>query len=124
VGRDFNCQYNPLESLEGCPKEVGRNFIHSSTFSEDEIRAVCNVKGKVENVGGYSAKNNPGGIQDKNKEFSVVDEPKGRTDFGYNQWKLGLRANPDIVKGDPRLNEYIFNKKFNLKEFFFNKKSH
>jgi hypothetical protein len=43
----FNCSENPLTSLEGCPREVGGNFIHSSEFTEDEILAVCNVKGQI-----------------------------------------------------------------------------
>jgi hypothetical protein len=37
-----------LKSLEGFPKEVGGNvMIHSSDFTEADIRAICNVKGKV-----------------------------------------------------------------------------
>ncbi len=53
----FNVGENPLESLEGCPKKVGGNFIcypqdsykdeSLQTFTEEQIRAVCDVRGDV-----------------------------------------------------------------------------
>ncbi|HQL66769.1 MAG TPA: hypothetical protein PK151_04400 [Caldisericia bacterium] len=46
----FDCSYNQLTSLEGCPKYVGGDFdIRNDTkqFTEEEVRAVCDVKGKV-----------------------------------------------------------------------------
>lgn len=53
----FNVGENPLESLEGCPQKVGGNFIcypqgsskdySLQTFTEEQIRAVCDVRGDV-----------------------------------------------------------------------------
>jgi hypothetical protein len=46
----LNCEANPLRTLEGFPKEIGGNLYHSSKFTEDQIRAVCNVKGQIINT--------------------------------------------------------------------------
>jgi len=46
----FICYENKLTSLEGCPKKVGGDFdIRDNTrkFTEEEVRAVCNVGGRV-----------------------------------------------------------------------------
>jgi len=46
----FWCSYNKLTSLEGCPKKVGEDFyirVNPRKFTEEEVRAVCDVKGKV-----------------------------------------------------------------------------
>ena len=50
IGGDFYCSNNKLTSLDGCPKYVGKDFYcykNSLKFTEEQIRAVCNVKGKV-----------------------------------------------------------------------------
>lgn len=50
VGGSFWCDKNELISLKGAPKEVGGNFYISDNariFTEEEVRAVCDVKGKV-----------------------------------------------------------------------------
>jgi hypothetical protein len=53
VGGDFECKFNPILSLEGAPKEVIGNLTLISylktgrRFTEEEVRAVCNVKGNV-----------------------------------------------------------------------------
>jgi len=50
VGRNFICSSNKLTSLEGAPKTVGENFYcdnNSVQFTEKDIRAVCNVKGRI-----------------------------------------------------------------------------
>jgi len=50
VDGHFNCSDNKLESLTGAPDKVGGNFYcHGNTkqFTEAEVRAVCDVKGKV-----------------------------------------------------------------------------
>lgn len=57
VRHTFNVGENPLESLEGCPKRVDGNFIcypqgsekdnSLQTFTEEQIRSVCDVRGKV-----------------------------------------------------------------------------
>ena len=71
VGGNFNCSYNELTSLEGAPKTVGENFgcsfnkltslagapkivggdfyCHNNDvkFTEEQVRAVCDVKGKI-----------------------------------------------------------------------------
>ena len=50
VGVDFDCSYNNLTSLKGAPKSVGRDFYcidNPVQFTEDQVRAVCNVKGKI-----------------------------------------------------------------------------
>lgn len=50
VGGGFMCSFNLLTSLEGAPKEVGGHFICKSNihkFTEREVRAVCNVHGRV-----------------------------------------------------------------------------
>jgi hypothetical protein len=49
VGYDFDCSSNiELTSLSGAPKFVGRNFYSlRNSFTEEQIRAVCDVKGKV-----------------------------------------------------------------------------
>jgi len=71
VGGNFNCSYNELTSLEGAPKTVGENFgcsynkltsldgaptivykdfycrNNNVQFTEAQVRAVCDVKGKI-----------------------------------------------------------------------------
>ncbi len=49
VGNNFDCSSNyKLTSLEGAPKFVGGNFYClRNSFTEEQIRAVCDVKGKV-----------------------------------------------------------------------------
>jgi hypothetical protein len=71
IGRDFYCDNNLLTTLAGAPTSVGRNFICSGNnltslagapktvggffdcrgnpvrFTEEQVRAVCNVKGEV-----------------------------------------------------------------------------
>lgn len=57
VRLSFSVGENPLESLEGCPKVVGGDFIcypkgsekdrSLQTFTEEQIRAVCDVRGRV-----------------------------------------------------------------------------
>ena len=51
VDGDFWCNDNPkLTSLKGAPKTVVKNFYIQNTgrqFTEEEVRAVCDVKGKV-----------------------------------------------------------------------------
>jgi hypothetical protein len=47
---NFYCSYNNLTSLEGAPQKVDRHFIcHSNDvkFTEEQVRAVCDVKGNV-----------------------------------------------------------------------------
>jgi hypothetical protein len=55
----FDCSNNILTSLEGCPTSVGGNFTYyhfnedgkrlevRAKFTEEDIRAVCDVKGSV-----------------------------------------------------------------------------
>lgn len=52
VGGHFYCGMNNLETLEGAPKSVGANFIcphqeNGKVFTEEEVRAVCDVNGAV-----------------------------------------------------------------------------
>ena len=50
VGGDFWCSYNLLTTLEGAPKVVGKDFYcgkNPGKFTEEQVRAVCDVKGKV-----------------------------------------------------------------------------
>ena len=50
VGYRFDCSDNHLTSLEGCPKEITENFICSENpglFTEEDVRAVCKVGGKI-----------------------------------------------------------------------------
>lgn len=51
VDFDFNCSGNKLLSLEGCPEYVGGNFEcydnDGIEFTEEQIRAVCDVGGRV-----------------------------------------------------------------------------
>jgi hypothetical protein len=50
VGGDFYCRNNNLTSLEGAPQKVGGDFDcsrNSKEFTEEEVRAVCDVGGKV-----------------------------------------------------------------------------
>ena len=50
VGVDFDCSRNKLTSLEGAPEKVGGDFYcygNKRKFTEAEVRAVCNVQGKV-----------------------------------------------------------------------------
>ena len=50
VGDDFDCSYNDLTSLAGAPKTVGGFFDSTDNpvkFTEEQVRAVCDVKGKV-----------------------------------------------------------------------------
>ena len=50
VGKDFYCGNNFLTSLRGAPKTVGGDFVcHSNLgiFTEEQVRAVCDVKGNV-----------------------------------------------------------------------------
>ena len=46
----FGCSSNFLKSLEGAPKFVGEDFMcrfNPGKFTEKDIRAVCDVKGRV-----------------------------------------------------------------------------
>jgi hypothetical protein len=48
----FICELNDLTSLEGAPKKIGGDFVGLSQknghkFTEEEVRAVCDVKGNV-----------------------------------------------------------------------------
>ena len=46
INGDFNCSYNNLTSLEGCPKEVGGNFYcHYSNLTS--------LEGRPKEVGGF-----------------------------------------------------------------------
>ena len=50
VGRDFFCGVNNLTSLDGAPTYVGGSFScgnNSVQFTEEQVRAVCDVKKKV-----------------------------------------------------------------------------
>jgi len=50
VGKDFFCYNNQLVSLEGAPGYVGEDFYCWNTakkFTEEEVRKVVDVKGKV-----------------------------------------------------------------------------
>ena len=50
VGKDFYCGNNFLTSLRGAPKTVGGDFVcHSNLgiFTKEQVRAVCDVKGKI-----------------------------------------------------------------------------
>jgi hypothetical protein len=54
VGNNFFCNYNNLTSLQGAPKEVGGNFggnffcdYNKVKFTEDEVRLVSNVRGRI-----------------------------------------------------------------------------
>ena len=50
VNGNFYCSWNKLTSLKGAPQKVDRHFIcHSNDvkFTEEQVRAVCDVKGDV-----------------------------------------------------------------------------
>lgn len=50
IRKDFYCNNNQLTSLEGAPKEVGESFDcrnNKVSFTENDVRRVCNVKGVV-----------------------------------------------------------------------------
>ena len=54
VGGDFYCSNNNLTSLEGAPETVRGDFWckhnpgpNGDGFTEDDIRAVCDVKGEI-----------------------------------------------------------------------------
>jgi hypothetical protein len=47
---NFDCYDNELTSLKGAPRSVGGNFYcndNKKQFTEEEVRAVCKVGGKV-----------------------------------------------------------------------------
>ena len=53
VGGSFYCSFNYLTSLEGAPKFVGGVFscgFNEIKFTEQQVRAVCNVKGDIYGV--------------------------------------------------------------------------
>jgi len=50
VGGDFYCYNNELKSLFGAPETVGGDFYcynNTDNFTEEQVRAVCDVKGEV-----------------------------------------------------------------------------
>ena len=50
VGGSFYCSFNNLKSLTGAPKFVGGVFscgFNEIKFTEEQVRAVCNVKGDI-----------------------------------------------------------------------------
>ena len=50
VGGTFSCSRNNLTDLEGAPKSVGGKFYcdhNKKKFTEEEVRAVCNVEGDI-----------------------------------------------------------------------------
>jgi len=53
VGGSFYCSFNNLTSLTGAPKSVGGVFscgFNEIKFTEEQVRAVCNVKGDIYGV--------------------------------------------------------------------------
>ena len=47
---NFDCSFNNLTSLAGAPKTVGGDFscgFNDIKFTEEQVRAVCDVKGKI-----------------------------------------------------------------------------
>jgi hypothetical protein len=53
VGGSFYCSFNYLTSLTGAPKFVGGAFscgFNEIKFTEEQVRAVCNVKGDIYGV--------------------------------------------------------------------------
>ena len=52
VNGSFSCILNKITSLEGCPKKVNGDFYCSNNkveFTEEEIKKVCKVRGKIYN---------------------------------------------------------------------------
>ena len=50
VNGNFYCSWNKLTTLKGAPQKVDRHFIcHSNDvkFTEEQVRAVCEVKGHI-----------------------------------------------------------------------------
>ena len=50
VGGSFYCSWNNLTSLTGAPKTVDKDFscgFNDVKFTEEQVRAVCNVKGDI-----------------------------------------------------------------------------
>ena len=50
VGGYFWCSHNQLTSLDGCPKTVNGDFRcahNKKKFTREEVKKVCNVKGKI-----------------------------------------------------------------------------
>ena len=50
LGGNFYCDYNKLTTLKGAPKEIGGEFKcnkNSTQFTEDDVRKVCDVGGKI-----------------------------------------------------------------------------
>jgi len=50
IGNDFSCTDNELTSLDGCPKKVGNSFWcrnNSKKFTKEEVKELCEVKGAV-----------------------------------------------------------------------------
>ncbi len=50
VGGTFYCENNKLTSLDGATEYVGGSFYcrnNTVQFTEDQVRAVCDVKGKI-----------------------------------------------------------------------------
>ena len=50
VGGSFLCHNNKLDSLVGAPTSVGESFFcrdNDVKFTEEQVRAVCDVKGKI-----------------------------------------------------------------------------
>lgn len=50
VKGDFMVDGNKLEDIDGCPEEVGGDFYikkNNKKFTVDEIKAVCNVGGRI-----------------------------------------------------------------------------
>jgi len=50
VGGDFYCYDNELKSLFGAPETVGGDFYcynNPGNFTKEQVRAVCDVKGKI-----------------------------------------------------------------------------
>jgi hypothetical protein len=71
VGYHFDCSENELITLEGAPKEVGRDFNcrdNAKKFTEEDVRKVCNVKGRVSGVYEFPSDS------DKNYSDFVADE--------------------------------------------------
>jgi len=50
IGGTFSCIHNMITSLQGAPESVGKDFYfykNTGKFTEKDIRAVCDVKGRV-----------------------------------------------------------------------------
>jgi len=108
VGGDFNCSGNQLTSLEGAPQEVGGDFKcvnNSVSFTEEDIRAVSNVKGEIWNDEAYEEKQ---GVDPEDSNIEDTVDAIEEAGLFNDVIQAAINMKPDIIDSIAKQNNVEF----------------